>query len=75
MWTMMREGSMDRESIRESMGEVRDWRTEQLTLSFGEDLASQISEESGGRGFGDWGGGGRGGNNGRGGGRGGGRGN
>ncbi len=75
MWTMMREGSMDRESIRESMGEVRDWRTEQLNLSFGEDLASQISEESGGRGFGDWGGGGRGGNNGRGGGRGGGRGN
>ena len=73
MWTMMREGTMDRETIRESMTEVRDWRTEQLTLSFGEDLAGQISEEGGGRGgFGDWGGGGRGGNNG--GGRGGGRG-
>jgi len=65
MWTMMREGSMDRETIRESMTEVRDWRTEQLTLSFGEDLATQIGEESGG-GRGGWGdfGGGRGGNNG-----------
>ena len=64
MWTMMREGSMDRETIRESMTEVRDWRTEQLTLSFGEDLATQIGEEGGGRGGFDWGGGGRGGNNG-----------
>jgi hypothetical protein len=64
MWTMMREGSMDRETIRESMTEVRDWRTEQLTLSFGEDLATQIGEEGGGRGGFDWGGGGRGGGNG-----------
>lgn len=56
MWTEMRDGSMDRETIREAMTEVRDWRAEQLTLSFGEDLAGQISEESGGRGF-DWGGG------------------
>jgi hypothetical protein len=57
MWTMMREGSMDRETIRESMTEVRDWRSEQLTLSFGEDLATQISDEGGGRGGFDWGGG------------------
>jgi hypothetical protein len=64
MWTMMREGSMDRETIRSSMTEVRDWRTEQLTLSFGEDLATQIGEEGGGRGGFDWGGGGRGGNTG-----------
>jgi hypothetical protein len=65
MWTMMREGSMDRETIRSSMTEVRDWRTEQLTLSFGEDLATQIGEEGGGgRGGFDWGGGGRGGGNG-----------
>lgn len=63
MWTEMREGGMDREMIREGMGEIRDWRTEQLTLSFGEDLANQIAEEGGGRGWGDWGGG-RGGNNG-----------
>jgi hypothetical protein len=56
MWTEMRDGSMDRETIREAMTEVRDWRAEQLTLSFGEDLAGQISEEGGGRGF-DWGGG------------------
>jgi hypothetical protein len=72
MWTMMREGSMDRETIRESMTEVRDWRTEQLTLSFGEDLATQIGEESGGgRGGFDWGGGRGGGNDGGRGGRGG----
>ena len=64
MWTMMREGSMDRETIRSSMTEVRDWRTEQLTLSFGEDLAAQIGEEGGGRGGFDWGGGGRGGSTG-----------
>ena len=64
MWTMMREGSMDRETIRSSMTEVRDWRTEQLTLSFGEDLATQIGEEGGGRGGFDWGGGGRGGSTG-----------
>ena len=57
MWTAMRDGGMDRDTIRESMTEVRDWRTEQLNLSFGEDLASQIAEESGGRGWGDWGGG------------------
>ena len=57
MWTMMRDGSMDRETIRSSMTEVRDWRTEQLTLSFGEDLATQIGEEGGGRGGFDWGGG------------------
>ena len=60
MWTAMRDGGMDREMIRESMTEVRDWRTEQLNLSFGEDLAGQIAEESGGRGWGDWTGGGRG---------------
>ena len=57
MWTAMRDGGMDRDMIREGMTEVRDWRTEQLNLSFGEDLAGQISEESGGRGWGDWGGG------------------
>jgi len=76
MWTAMRDGGMDREMIREGMTEVRDWRTEQLNLSFGEDLAGQIAEESGGRGWGDFGGG-RGGNDGGGGrgGRGGGRGN
>jgi hypothetical protein len=74
MWTAMRDGGMDREMIREGMTEVRDWRTEQLNLSFGEDLAGQISEESGGRGgWGDFGsgrgnndGGGRGGRGGRG---------
>ncbi len=60
MWTAMRDGGMDREMIRESMTEVRDWRTEQLNLSFGKDLAGQIAEESGGRGWGDWTGGGRG---------------
>ena len=53
----MRDGGMDREMIREGMTEVRDWRTEQLNLSFGEDLAGQIAEESGGRGWGDFGGG------------------
>ncbi len=75
MWTAMRDGGMDREMIRENMTEVRDWRTEQLNLSFGEDLASKIADESGGgHGFGDWGGG-RGGNNDGGGGRGRGRGN
>ena len=56
MWTGMRDGGMDREMIREGMAEVRTWRTEQLNLSFGEDLAGQISEESGGRGW-DWSGG------------------
>jgi hypothetical protein len=61
MWTQMRDGGMDRELMREAMTEVRDWRTEQLTLSFGEDLAGQIADEGGGRGW-DWGGG-RGNNN------------
>jgi len=76
MWEEMRNGGMDRDMIREGMAEVRDWRTEQLNLSFGEELAGQISEESSGRGWGDWGGGrggdggGRGGRGGGGGGRG-----
>lgn len=65
----MRSGDMpDREQMRQTFTEFRDWRTSALTNALGPDLAAKVNEYDGDRGFGgrfgDFGGPGGGGGNG-----------